>query len=153
MIISCLWLSPKYVKDLTLFLRGLALFAVVRDQVLSFWLVIFRPATRRCRLWEYLHNYPFEDPTSPGCWARRLHSFSLYLNLDDSTPGRITTLCFKNPCWRRCQQAEDCNICDQPKPIGWIGQNSIALIELPPRISHPWVLVLPCLVWWLLVVP
>jgi hypothetical protein len=36
MITSYIWLSPKYVKDLTLFLRGLALFAVVRDQVLSF---------------------------------------------------------------------------------------------------------------------
>ena len=35
MITSCLWLSPNFVDELTLFLHGLALFAVVRDQVLN----------------------------------------------------------------------------------------------------------------------
>ena len=67
MIMACIWLSPKFVKELTLFLHGLALFAVVRDQVLSSWLVISRPATRSCRLWEFLNSYPSEDLMFSGC--------------------------------------------------------------------------------------
>jgi hypothetical protein len=67
MITSHLWLSPKSVDELTLFLHGLALFAVVWDQVLSSWLVLFRPATRSCRLREHLNSYLFEDLIFPGC--------------------------------------------------------------------------------------
>lgn len=33
------------------------------------------------------------------------------------------------------------------KPIGWIGKTQLFLIELPPRIRHPWVLKVPRVVF------
>lgn len=154
MITSCLWLSPKSVKELTFFLRGLALFAVIWDQVLSSWLVIFRPATRSWRFREYLNNYLFEDLTSPGCWARRLRSFLLRLNIEDRTPGllrnqlpRKSMLESIRAKWRRQ------HMWPAPKRIGWIGQTQSLWLSYPHALGIPWVLRLPCLVWWLLVVP
>ena len=110
-------------------------FAVVRDQVLSSWLVIFRPATRSCRLWEFLNSYPSEELTSLGCWDQKFYavfastSTSTTQHQAASPPTASRILVEVN-----INKMKTSTYVTSPKPIGWIGQTQSL------RLSYPRVL-------------
>lgn len=113
-------------------------FAVVKNQALSSSLVIFKPATRSCRLWEYLNSYPSKDLTSQGCWDPK--SYAVFAsNSVSMTQHQACSIinCYENSCWSHCQQNEDVNIGDQPKPIGWIGQTQLLWLSCPRVLGIP----------------
>jgi hypothetical protein len=156
MITSCLWFSPKYVKDLTLFLHGLALFAVIRDQVLSFLTSHFLASHEKISTSGAPRQLPLSRPHVSGISRLEdLHSFCLHLNIDETTPGLLRHQLLQEFLWETLSTRWGRqHMWPAPKPIGWIGQTqSLRLIELPPRIRYLWILRVPCLLCWLLVVP
>jgi hypothetical protein len=121
-------------------------FAVVKDQVLSSWLVIFRPVTRSCHPWS-------SSAITPPSWDQK--NYAAFAPDSTSTAQHqvyFTTNCYKNQCWSQYQQNEDVCISDQPKPIGWIGQTQLLWLSDPCILGI--LRNLKYLVWfsWLLVV-
>jgi hypothetical protein len=116
-------------------------FAVVKDQVLSSRLVIFRPVTRSCHPWNSSANYPSElRPEDPmQLWPR--------INIDSSTSGlrhhQLLQESMLKSIWAKWRRLH-------PWPTQAYRmdrKNSIASIELPLCIRYPWVFEIPRVVF------
>jgi hypothetical protein len=98
--IICLWFVPNgYVKELTLFLPGLALLQFPRTKYLVAWLVFIRFVERVCHQW---HTSAIPLKTSQPCDVIQedLQIYTSQVNINGSTTLQLHHQLPSSFCWR-----------------------------------------------------
>jgi hypothetical protein len=112
-------------------------FAIVRDQVLSSWLVIFRHVTRSYHPWS-------TSAITPTNWDQKILCSTLpRLNIDNSTSGLLHHQLLQESLLKSISAKWRCLHLWPTQAYRMDRTNSIALIELPLRIRYPWVVEIP----------